>query len=400
MAKPTLSTDEKTQLTAQAIASSEQAATFTQNIANQAAAAAKLAISDGAFKKFFDYYNNIITPYDNERKSLDGQYQASPIVEADIVSVATLAGGRCQPGLPATDLVRIAEFDNTNLIHTIDSQADHITSQASWETNLATGSGQTYPGTLVTSTAVSSGSTTVGLANASVPISVVVGVIFSITDGTNSATMRITSITLLSIVPTYTATIGVEMIIAPASTITPSRVLSNFGGFTNTERNTKTASSPSQQPLLNYLISHLQSDVNGRISRMNDQLNAIAANTDPDVGSELTTETTKINTSKSFLTSYLISTDVSNTGLASLATERGVRSPQVTARVAQIISAYTTRTENYFNQRYVYANNRGSTSRGTLRLQKVAEQNGATSASYASSLTAQASAISTLLGSS
>lgn len=399
MAKPTLSTAETAQLKAQALASTEQAATFQQNIANQQAAAAKLAISDGAFKKFFDYYQAIIQPYDAELKSLNGQYQASPIVEADIISVASLAGGRCQPGLPNTDMTRIAEFDGGNRIHTADCQTDYILSQTSWETNLQSGSGQTYPGTLVTSTTITSATTSVGLSNASVPISVVVGSIFIVSDGITSAIMRITSITPVSIVPTYTTTIGVTMISAPTGTIATGKTLSNFSGFSNSERSTKIASSPSRQSLMNYIITQLQSDLNNRTARMNSQLSAIGLNTDPDVGTELTAETTKINTSKSFITSYLVSTDISDTGLSTLSTERGVRSPQITARVAQITSAYINRTENYFNQRYTYANNRGSTARGTLRLQKVAEANGATSATYAQSLGAQASAINALLNS-
>ncbi|CAK0758493.1 hypothetical protein CCP1ISM_830001 [Azospirillaceae bacterium] len=80
-----------------------------------------------------------------------------------------------------------------------------------------------------------------------------------------------------------------------------------------------------------------------------------------------------MNNSDAFLISYLITTDISNTGLTSLSTERGTRSGQLTARLTQINAAYTGGSENFYNVRYVNANNRGNTSRGTLRAKSNAQ---------------------------
>ena len=63
----------------------------------------------------------------------------------------------------------------------------------------------------------------------------------------------------------------------------------------------------------------------------------------------------------------MVTTDISNTGISSLSSERATRSGQLTTRLSQILAAYTGQTENYYEQRYQTANNRGNTQRGTLR---------------------------------
>jgi hypothetical protein len=138
---------------------------------------------------------------------------------------------------------------------------------------------------------------------------------------------------------------------------------------------------------MNHLVNKLQARINDRISRLNEQLTALAANEDPDGVSAISAATANANASKNFLTNYLITTDISNTGLASLSSERTTRSGQLTARLAQILAAYTGQTENYYNKRYEAANNRGNTERGTLRALKNAQQAQNTLSGMAASLT-------------
>jgi hypothetical protein len=139
---------------------------------------------------------------------------------------------------------------------------------------------------------------------------------------------------------------------------------------------------------MNYLVNKLQARINDRISRLNEQLTALAANEDPDGVSAISAATANANASKNFLTNYLITTDISNTGLASLSSERTTRSNQLTTRLAQILAAYTGQTENYYDKRYEVANNRGNTERGTLRALKNAQQAQSTLSGMAASLTA------------
>jgi hypothetical protein len=401
MPGPVLSDAEIAQLKADQAKAVSAAATFTAQIAGQTAEAAKLAVSDGAFKKFFDYYNtNIISPYDAERRAIDGNYIASPVVEADIVSCASLAGGRIQPSLPATDVIRIAQFDGGPLVVDADHELQHISDQAATETTLVSGYGGSTPSSNIkTNTALTSSSTTLQLKNTVATFSIAANSIYIISDGTNLAVVKFLTC-VVETTPTPPPFLGdctIQLIVPPSGTIATNQVLTAFNGFTNSERTTKTASNPQLQPLMNYLVSTLQTEINARIANLNTQLTQIALNQDPDGTSQSATATTNVNTSKTFLTAYLVSTNVSDFGLGQLSTERGTRTTGANARVTQIISAYTNRTLNYYNERYNYANNRANTSRGTLRLQKNAEQSSATSAAFASTLAAQASAISGIL---
>jgi hypothetical protein len=103
------------------------------------------------------------------------------------------------------------------------------------------------------------------------------------------------------------------------------------------------------------------------------------------------------NTSKTFLTNYLVTTIISDTGLGTLATERATRGAQITARVTAIVAAYTGQTENYFDRRYTVANDRANTARGTLRLQKATEGSVSQLTSYADQAQDAIDAINALL---
>lgn len=400
MPGPVLTPDEVSQMTKEATKATEAAATFQAQIAAQQARAVELSKVDSAFKKFFDYYNDdIIGRYDAERKLINGQYIAAPITEADIISSGSLAGGRIQPSLPATDVIRIAEFDGGPLIVDPANELEFIADQAEAEDVLVNGyGGASPPATVETDTAITAASTALQLTDAST-FSITPGSVFVVADGGDFAVIKILTFVMQvsPVPPPFVADCTIEVLVPPTGSIAPGANLEAFTGFTNGERTTKTASDPQLQPLMDYLILQLQTKINQRITSLNAQLVELAANQDPDGVSEITTATTNVNSSKNILTNYLITTNISNSGLGTLSAERSQRGTDTTTRLAQIVNAYTGRTQNYFNERYNFANNRGSTSRGSLRLQKSEEQGAATSADFAATLGDQASAINSVL---
>lgn len=403
MAGPVLTPDEIAQMQKEATKAKAAAETFTAQIAAQQARALELAKVDSAFKKFFDYYNNdIITHYDSEKKAINGQFITSPITEADIQASGALAGGRIQPSLPATDVIRIPEFDGGGLSVTPDAnnELQFIADQAIQEDVLVNGYGGTAPSlTTVTATAITSASTTLQLTNPAATYSIAPGTVLIVSSLSDFAVVRIDTFVMQAtpVPPPYIANCNITLLVAPTGTIASGQTLTAFTGFTNTERTNKTTTNPQMQGFMNYLIAQLQSKINGRITTLNSQLAAIALNQDPDAVAALAQAITDANASKTFLTNYLVSTNISNSGLGTLSTERGTRTTQANARVAAITAAYTGQSKNYYNERYNAANNRGNTSRGSLRLQKAAEQAGATSAGFAATLTDQANAIDSLL---
>jgi hypothetical protein len=401
MPGPSLSAAEIAQLTKEKAKAESAAATFAASVAAMQARAVELSVADGAFKKFFDYYNtDIIGKYDTEQRWINGRILTSPVVEADITSCANLEGGRLQPSLPTTDIIRIVQFDGTPTTTDTDNELQHLTDQATWETRLTSGYGGTAPAnTVLTNSSITAASTTLQLKDLTTTFALTVGSVFVVTVGGDLAVFKVNSFTMQSspVPPPYVADLTIELIVAPSGTIASGQQLVAFTGFTNTERTNKVPSDVAYQPLMNYLIAQLQAQINSRITTLNNQLTAIAANLDPEPGSELTTATTNVNTSKTFLTNYLVTTIISNTGLTSLSTERSTRTTQANARVTQITNAYTGRTKNYYNERYNAANNRANTSRGSLRIQKASEQAATTSQGFSDSLTAQASAISAIL---
>lgn len=403
MAGPVLTPDEIAQMQKEATKAKAAAETFTAQIAAQQARALELAKVDSAFKKFFDYYNNdIITHYDSEKRAINGSFITSPITEADIQASGALSGGRIQPSLPATDVIRIPEFDGGGLSVTPDAnnELQFIADQAIQEDVLVNGYGGTAPSlTTVTATAITPSSTTLQLTNPSATYSIAPGTVLIVSSMSDFAVVRIDTFVMQTtpVPPPYIANCNITLLVPPTGTIASGQTLTAFTGFTNTERTNKTTTNPQMQGFMNYLIAQLQSKINGRITTLNSQLAAIALNQDPDGVAALAQATTDVNASKTFLTNYLVSTNISNSGLGTLSTERGSRTTQANARVAAITAAYTGQSKNYYNERYNAANNRGNTSRGSLRLQKAAEQAGAASAGFAATLTDQANAIGSIL---
>lgn len=401
MSAPTLTPAEISQLQAQKAQQQNTQSTMTSAIAQNNTVAANYGVSDGAFKKFFDYYNtNIISEYDAERKALNGTYYANPISEADIVGPATLDGNiRTTPITPATDIVRVAEFDGGNTITTLVNETQSISDQAGIEAALSGGYPIHFnPLTCITTTTLTSISTTLGVSDPSNPVTILVGDIFIVSSFTDLAVVKITSINSTPVSPPpYAFTYGISFIVPPSGTLAIGDAMSAFSGFSNSERTTKTAGNALQQPLMNSLISNLQAAIAARQARLGEELTALAANQDPDGTTNIATATTNCNTANSFLTAYLVSTDISNSGLSSLSAERSARNSQISTRVGQITAAYTGQSKNYYNQRYTFANDRGNTVTGTLRLQKAALAVVAQLTAYAASAGNAIAAINSIL---
>jgi hypothetical protein len=373
MAKPIPSPSQLAALESEIAGNDAQTSALLDSVPLQDPIIAQKQEVDDAFKSLFEYYNeSIIEQYDAERKAINGTFVIAPIVEADILGVGSNPpSGRLVPTPPAVDIVRVDEFDAAGYTGLAsDYEQKHITDQANTENVLVNGYGPgSYPVTLETSTPLTSASTTLSLEDASVAISgIIAGTIFLVTDGMDLAVVEVVSTSVpVHTPPPYKLDLVIELLVPPSGTILAGANLSSFTGFSNGERTTKTASNPDFQSLMDYLVQNLEDLIADRISRLNKQLAALALNDDADGVANIATAVSNVNISKVFLTNYLITTDISDTGLATLASERATRSGQLTTRLAQILAAYTGQTEDYYEQRYQTANNRGNTQRGTLR---------------------------------
>lgn len=402
MAKPTPTPEQAEQLEKEKAKQEGFAAAFAAAAPAKQERAAELLVADSAFQDQFDWYNDdIISKYDDERKALDGQYIADPITEADVEGPASINPAvRTTPSLPATDIVRVPEFDGGPLINTDVNETFAISEQANIEDVLVNGygAGSGFNATTLTATALTAASTTLDVEDAVAAVTVSVNDVLVVRGVSEIAIIKITGITdNMGGDPPFEYTWDIEMIVAPAGTIAIGADFDTFTGFTNGERTTKTASDSDFQGLMDSLITDLEAQIAVRQARLAEQLTAIGANDDPEGTSEFATATTNINTSDSFLTSYLGTTDISDTGLGTLSTERGVRGGQVTSRVAEIVAAYTGRSENFYDQRYSIANNRGNTARGTLRLAKATEEAATQVTAYADSAQDAADAMGDIL---
>lgn len=337
--------------------------------------ASKLLI-DGAFKDLFDWYNDdIIGKYDAERKAINGSFVISPIVEADIIAVSNNPpSGRLVPYPPITDIVRISEFDSgayTGL--TALNELQHISDQAYVEDvlqNGVPGGAPVLPPTVVTTTALTPSSTSVTITDTT-SYTVSIGDVLVIADSGDAAVVQITSVTPVGSPPPFEFNLNIDMIIPPVGTLAiGASVSGGFTGFTNGERSTKTASDPDLQGVMDGLIAQLETHLNSRKARLAEQLAALAINDDPDALANIATAQSNATAADAFIIAYLVTTDISDVGLASLSSERASRTAYLSTRVSQILAAYTGQTEDYYEQRYQIANARGNTSRGTLRAYK------------------------------
>lgn len=371
MAKPTPTPSQTAAINAEVQNSTVQQTALAETATLQDPIIAQKQEVDDAFKALFDYYNAaIIGPYDTERRAINGTFVPSPIVEADIVGVGSNPpSGRLVPTPPASDIVRIGEFDAGGYSGTdANNELQHITDQAGIEDVLENGYGAGTSTTATTVTSITPTSTTLDVTN-TVAETIQVGDVYFVEDGgSESAVIQIDGITDTTVVgPPFTSTLDITVISPPTTSVSSGATFDTFGGFTNGERTSKTASNSSLQGLMNSLIADLETELNNRKARIAEMNPAISGNEDPDGTAQFTTATTNNNTADAFIDNYLLTTDISDTGLASLATERGTRTSELNSRLAEILANYTGQTEDYYESRYQTANNRGNTVRGTLR---------------------------------
>lgn len=381
MAKPIPSAPQIVAINQEISAQTNQVASLVASAAAQTAVIAQKGLIDDAFKDLFGWYNDaVIGKYDAERRAINGSYIANPVAEADIVNVAASPpAGRLVPTPPTTAIVRIAEFDGTAYMSTDPSnELQRISDETQAITYLTVGvpgGSPTVTATTLTTTSFSAGSTTLGISDATGPASFSNGDVILVGGGGDAGVAIVTSVTPgVGVPPPYLFTLGINVVIPPSGTVSSGAVVkAGFSGFTNGERTAKTATDPNQQGIMNALILQLQTALNARLTTLAAQLAALNANDDPDGVANITTAKSNVTAAQSFINAYLVTTDISDTGIGSLTTEYGARTTYLSTRVSQIIAAYTGQTENYYDARYNTANNRGDTSRGSLRAKSNAQ---------------------------
>lgn len=404
MAAPTLTQAQIDQLNAELARQQNFATQLTAQIPAQIARAAELSVADGAFQEFFQYFNDdIIGNYDNERRFLDGTFQADPITEADIIGPANIDGTvRTTPSLPDTDIVRVPEFDGGNTSIDAANETQHIIDQADAENTIQNGFGSGTPTTAETTDPLTAATTVLGVED-TVAITISPGDVYVVASsggGSDLAVIQVDSVTDTTMPPMmapFTADLGITIIVPPTGSIAVGAEFDEFLGFTNAERTSQTATNPSFQPLMDSLIQDIEDELGLRLTAMAGQTTALAANDDPDGTTEIAAAQAAITAQETFINNFLAAVDVSDTGLASLASNRSARNTEISSRVAEIIAAYTGQTENYYDRRYQLANDRANTARGTLRLQIATSSSVATSTQYAADAQAAADAITDLL---
>lgn len=381
MSKPVPSAPQIAAINQEIAAQNNLSSSIVESAAAQGPIIVQKGLIDDAFKNLFNWYNDaIIGRYDAERRAINGSYIASPVVEADIIAVTSNPpSGRLVPTPPVTAIVRIAEFDGT--AYTSTDTANELQKIADEQLPITylmsgvAGGSPTVTATTLTTTALTSSSTTLGISDATGPAAFANGDVLLVVGGGDAAVVTVTSVTPgVGVPPPYLFTLGITVVIPPTSSVPIGGVVkAGFSGFTNAERTAKVATDSTQQPIMNSLILKLQTALNARLTPIATQLTALNANEDPDGVANITTAKNNATAAQSFINAYLITTDISNTGLGSLITEYTTRMAYLTTRVSQIIAAYTGQTENYYNARYTTANNRADTSRGSLRAKNNAQ---------------------------
>jgi hypothetical protein len=401
MAKPVATPDQIAAIESTVQDQQTQQAAFTETAGLQDAVIEKATKVDDAFKALFDWYNDaIIGKYDAEKKAINGVFITSPVVEADIIAVgANPPSGRLVPTPPAVSIVRIPEFDGGGTSIAADYEQKHILDQAAVEDVLQNG----YPAasfnpTTETDSALTGVSTTLDITDSAMAVGLAPNDIVVVEGITEIAVIKILTITpAVGTPPPYDYTADIEVLVPPTGSIAAGATFANFTGFTNAERTTKTATDALYQDFLDYLVTSLEAEINKRLLRLAEQIAALGANEDPDGVANIGSATTAATNNQTFLNNYLVSTDISDTGLTSLSGDRSSRSAFLTTRLGQINAAYTGQTENYYDQRYTTADNRGNVQRGTLRAKSNAQGVKGTMLGLAASLTGSINALNGIL---
>lgn len=404
MAKPNLTPEQIQTLNKEKFSKANKATILLQGAKLQDSEIAKKQSIEDAFKAQFNWYqNSIIGQYNNEKKSICGVFAINEVNETDIVNASALPpSGRLVPTPPITDIVRVPEaFNGTSTSSTDVNELYFISKQIVVESVLKNGpryNGGTIPVTTPSLIAnpISATDTQITFTTTNPTETPVfhIGDKFLLKDGTNQVCIEITSI--ISQTPggsgfctgdtppgaidqatcllnggtwtppsNFSAVLGFSFIVF-SQALGQSTVDENWHGFSDSDRAAKNDSTNGYNSLLNNLISSLQSKINDRIARLNEQIQALTTNDDP---AKDVSQITICDASKSFLVEYLVNTVIGdndqglNKGLNSLISERTSRTTQANNRVTAIGSALT----SLYDVRYTLANNRANASYGSLR---------------------------------
>lgn len=401
MAKPTL-TPAQLEAVKQTIANqTTQAEAMRESAELQIVEIDRAQKVDQAFAGLFNHYDGIIKAYDDERKAINGEFVISPIVEADIQGAAdNPPSGRLLPNPPISDLVRIVEFDAAGYAgYDGNNELANILAQALIESTLTSGTPGTSPSLglgAATSTALSPISDTLTV-TATSGLAFSTGDVFIVYGAGDAAIVEVLNATSHT-PPAIGYDLDIKLLLAPDAIIgAGASMLASFFGFNNTERTNKTASDFRLQPIMNKLINQLIDVLNNRKNRNLEQLAAIQDNEDDDGIAELGIAQTEAETTRDFITNYLISVNISDAGINTLIAERGTRTSFLNTRISQILNNYTNQTEDYYESRYQQANHRGNTQRGTLRMLKNAQSVKSTMENMAAGLDVSVTALNSIL---
>lgn len=343
---------------------------------------------DDIFNKFYEYYaDTVVTNYDNEWQNLTGRYfpsyfqQVDPpgspilipngnITEYDLEQAAIANGyGRLTPTMPDTAIIRIAEFDGGNTGITEDNESDNSLKVLEILDILQNGINGSVNSATTTST-ITPTSTQVNISQAPT-VTISAGDEFVVQSGGNVSIIRVTAVNnVITVGPLQTATLVFDFILVPAGNIGSGQTLDTFGGFSNSNRNTKTAGN---QALMDALVDFLDSTVNSWSSNVNAQITALTGNDDTQQVTEIANALVNANSAKTFIDNYSLTLDITDTGITSVQSFTSLRNPQITVRVSEIQNAYTGGAINYYDERYKYANIRANTANGSLRIVKTSE---------------------------
>jgi len=417
----TLTQDEIDALNAEYCALQSSVASRTQQLLSQVDVIADATDVDNAQNKVFDLYDtDIILAYEKEREQLDGTHIDTPVTLAELDNLGTLdPTNRLLPINPITNPTRIAQFDGTPLITTdneiagipsdplspvvVDNEAYRIARQAEREDWLQNGFGGTSPtitattfivGAITPSTTQITVQTTTEVENALFAV----GNTFVALEGGKEVGILITNIVSQingaggfctpTATPDTEAQCGIEggdwtfptnyeavldvVILTTLSLGTDATIDENWAGFSNSDRTAKVDSTDGYTDMLLDLIDDLEDMIDERIVKLDAQKTQLQLNQDPNLASSAETN---VDTSKTAMNAWKATKLVTDTDLTTLASERGVRSPQITARITAIGTAITTPT-NFFDLRYTAAVDKGDTSRGTARVRIFREDTG------------------------
>lgn len=303
-------------------------------------------------KKVYDYQHSVAAAYDSEIAALNGFVITTPLVEQDIIDRSHFTGRLFDASLVNKDIVRIPEMDggNTTAVPASDCELNRTNGYLAITNRLTVGLTTTVVLNGVATSSVTPASTQF---TTSVVATTLAGKEFVFIGSGLSFIGLCSTVTLSGAV----YTVHFTFVSTFTGTIASGAFNGTFHGFTNSERINK-VSTGGFQTIMNFYIAQLQAQANAQIGYLNNQVTALGQNSDPALPP---TALTNVNSTKTSLSNYLITTDISNTGISTLNGITSGRLSQINARVIAITSARPP----FYDKRYFWAVERAGAT-GTL----------------------------------